>query len=90
MHDYLHFGQLGALLRLLRPLARILGPWPFVVLTLIVLAFISFASFEFFDLAHDFLHTFLILFKAALAAFFYCALSSGPFFRTAGFHINQM
>jgi len=70
MHDYLHFGQLGALLKLLRPLARTLGPWPFVVLVFIVLAFFSFASFEFFGLAHDFLHIVFIVVKAALAAFF--------------------
>ena len=70
MQDYLHFGQLGTLFKLLRPFARTLGPWPFVVLVLIVLAFISFASYEFFGLAHDFLHIVFIVLKAALAAFF--------------------
>ena len=52
MQDYLHFKQLSSLLRLLRPLARTLGPWPFVSLVFLLLAFLAFASFEIFELAN--------------------------------------
>jgi hypothetical protein len=78
MQDLLHFKQLGALLTLLRPLARTMGPWPFVVLVSIVLTFLAFASFELFGFAHQVLEIVIVIIKAALSAAFFLVARRRP------------
>jgi hypothetical protein len=51
VQDFLHFEHLSGLFRFLRPFARILGPWPFVMLSFLILAFLAFVSFELCGLA---------------------------------------
>lgn len=70
MQDHLHCEQLGELVQLLKPLAKMIGPWPFVVLMAIVFAFLAVESSEFFGFLDHVLLLLSTLIKAAIAAFF--------------------
>jgi hypothetical protein len=76
MQDLLHFGRINSLLTLLKPYVKMLGPWPFVTLVAVVLAFLGFGEYHVFGLLNHVLSIVDHVFQAALAAFFLLYLSA--------------
>jgi hypothetical protein len=68
-YDYCHFGYLIVLIQKLQGLARILGPWPTVCFTLIVLSFAAFCSFEVRGLIEFVIKTVLAVFFILVRSF---------------------